>query len=122
METDLATIMTASVIFATVGAAYAIFGGLRAVAVSDTYSGVLVLGLALLVVYLSLQAIDFDLSGIPAERLTMIGDDEDTGAYSRENAERVGILLETKNVVNDSSRTVSEAANKGRAILGSLQY
>ncbi|NVE93290.1 SLC5 family protein [Altererythrobacter lutimaris] len=76
METDLATIMTASVIFATVGAAYAIFGGLRAVAVSDTYSGVLVLGLALLVVYLSLQAIDFDLSGIPAERLTMIGGDD----------------------------------------------
>lgn len=75
LSTDLTTIMTASIIFAVVGAAYAIFGGLRAVAVSDTYSGVLVLGLALLVVYLSLQAIDFDLSGIPAERLTMIGDD-----------------------------------------------
>ena len=76
MSTDLETIMTAAVIFAIVGAAYAIFGGLRAVAVSDTYSGILVLGLALLVVYLSLQAIDFDLTGVPAERLTMIGGDD----------------------------------------------
>ncbi|MHA6334081.1 sodium:solute symporter family transporter [Qipengyuania sp. CAU 1752] len=75
LPTDLSTIMTSAVILAIVGAAYAIVGGLRAVAVSDTYSGVLVLGLALLVVWLALQAIDFDLSGIPAERLTMIGDD-----------------------------------------------
>ncbi|MDJ0644089.1 MAG: SLC5 family protein [Erythrobacter sp.] len=75
-ETDLATIMTVSVVIAIVGAAYAIFGGLRAVAVSDTYSGVLVLGLALLVVFLALQAIDFDLSGIPAERLTLIGNND----------------------------------------------
>jgi len=75
-ETDLATIMTVSVVIAIVGAAYAIFGGLRAVAVSDTYSGVLVLGLALLVVFLALQAIDFDLTGIPAERLTLIGEND----------------------------------------------
>ncbi|MEP3050949.1 MAG: sodium/solute symporter [Erythrobacter sp.] len=73
---ELQTIMTVSVVLAIVGAAYAIFGGLRAVAVSDTYSGVLVLGLALLVVYLALQAIDFDLSGIPADRLTLIGNDD----------------------------------------------
>ncbi len=59
--------------FALVGAAYALFGGLRAVAVSDTYSGVLLLSLALGVVFLALKAIDFDLSGIPAERLTLIG-------------------------------------------------
>ncbi len=59
--------------FAIVGAAYAILGGLRAVAVSDTYSGILILSLALLVVYLALKAIDFDLSGIPPERLTLIG-------------------------------------------------
>lgn len=59
--------------FAIVGAAYAIFGGLRAVAVSDTYSGVGLLGFGLLVVFLAFKAIDFDLSGIPAERLTMIG-------------------------------------------------
>jgi len=59
--------------FAVVGSAYAIFGGLRAVAVSDTYSGTGLLGFGLLVVYLAFEAIDFDLSGIPAERLTMIG-------------------------------------------------
>jgi SSS family solute:Na+ symporter len=44
------------------------------VAVSDTISGVLVLGLALYVVYAALKAIGFDLSSIPSERLTMIGD------------------------------------------------
>ena len=66
-------LMQLATIFAVVGAAYAIFGGLRAVAVSDTYSGVILLGMALLVVYLAMAAVDFDLSGIPAERLTMIG-------------------------------------------------
>lgn len=73
--THLWAIMLSAIVLAAAGAAYAIFGGLRAVAVSDTYSGVLVLGLALLVVVLAVQAIDFDFSGIPAERLTMIGDD-----------------------------------------------
>ena len=67
-------IMLVSVLLAIVGAAYAVFGGLRAVAVSDTYSGVLILSLALVVVYLALQAINFDFSGIPADRLTLIGD------------------------------------------------
>lgn len=62
--------------FALVGAAYAVFGGLRAVAVSDTYSGILLLGMSILVVYLALDSIDFDLSGVPAERLTLIGNDE----------------------------------------------
>lgn len=76
IDTSLSNLMFASVVLAGVGAAYAIFGGLRAVAVSDTYSGVLILGLALLVVYLALSAIDFDLSGIPAERLTLIGDND----------------------------------------------
>ncbi len=76
LPTDLETIMISAFVLAAVGAAYAIFGGLRAVAVSDTYSGVLVLGLALLVVFLALQAIDFDLSGIPAERLTLIGSND----------------------------------------------
>ena len=60
--------------FAIVGAAYAIFGGLRAVAVSDTYSGVGLLTMSVLVVVLALEAIDFDFTGIPAERLTLIGD------------------------------------------------
>jgi SSS family solute:Na+ symporter len=58
---------------AILGAAYAIGGGLRAVAVYDTLSGVGVLGMAALVVFLSLKAIHFDLSGIPPERLSMIG-------------------------------------------------
>ncbi len=58
---------------ATVGAAYAILGGLRAVAISDTYAGVLVLGMAMLVAVLSLNAVHWDFAGIPAERLTLIG-------------------------------------------------
>ncbi len=62
--------------FAAVGAAYAVFGGLRAVAVSDAYSGVLLLSLGVLVVILALQAIDYDFSGIPPDRLTMIGGDD----------------------------------------------
>jgi SSS family solute:Na+ symporter len=67
-------LMYIAIAFALLGAVYAIFGGLRAVAVSDTYSGVLLLSMAVLVVFLSLFAIDFDFSGIPAERLTLIGD------------------------------------------------
>ncbi|QNL19681.1 SLC5 family protein [Hyphobacterium sp. CCMP332] len=66
-------ILSFAIPLALIGSAYAIFGGLRAVAVSDAISGVGVLGVAVLVVVLSLMAIDFDLSGIPAERLTMIG-------------------------------------------------
>lgn len=58
---------------AAMGAAYAIFGGLRAVAVSDTYSGVIVFGLALLLAVLALNAVDWSFSGIPPERLTLIG-------------------------------------------------
>ena len=76
LDGGLENLMISSIILAAIGAAYAVFGGLRAVAVSDTYSGVLVLGLALLVVYLALSAVDFDLSGIPPERLTLIGDDQ----------------------------------------------
>jgi SSS family solute:Na+ symporter len=62
--------------FAVVGAAYAVLGGLRAVAVSDAYSGVLLLSLGMVVVFLALAAIDFDFSGIPAERLTLIGSND----------------------------------------------
>ena len=60
-------------VFAVVGSAYAIFGGLRAVAVSDTFSGVLLLSLAVVVTLIALNAIDFDFTGIPKERLTLIG-------------------------------------------------
>ena len=70
LELDL---LVVAIAFAVFGAAYAVFGGLRAVAVSDTYGGLLVLAMGLLIVVLSLMAIDFDFSGIPAERLTLIG-------------------------------------------------
>ncbi|MEO9633512.1 MAG: sodium/solute symporter [Parasphingorhabdus sp.] len=70
---DISLIYFASLL-AIISAAYTIFGGLRAVAVMDTYSGVGILGLAMLIVFLALAAVDFDLSsGVPAERLTMIG-------------------------------------------------
>ena len=60
-------------LFGVAGSLYAIFGGLRAAAVVDTYSGILLLGMAMLVVFLSLAAIHFDFSGIPPERLSLIG-------------------------------------------------
>jgi SSS family solute:Na+ symporter len=42
----------------------------------DTFSGVGVLGIAMLIVVLALAAVDFDIiTGVPVERLTMIGDD-----------------------------------------------
>lgn len=66
-------IMTLALVFAVAGSLYAIFGGLRAVAITDTFSGILLLGMCMLVVFLSLKAIGFDFSGIPHERLTMIG-------------------------------------------------
>lgn len=66
-------IFVLSLVIAMIGAAYAIFGGLRAVAISDTFSGVLLLCLALFVTYIALKAINFDFSGIPPERLTLIG-------------------------------------------------
>ncbi|MDE2356234.1 MAG: SLC5 family protein, partial [Alphaproteobacteria bacterium] len=58
---------------AAMGAAYAMSGGLRAVAVYDTFAGVGILAMAALVTVLALKAIHFDFSGIPAERLTMLG-------------------------------------------------
>jgi SSS family solute:Na+ symporter len=57
-----------------IAAAYTIAGGLRAVAVMETYSGIGVLGIAVLIVVLALNAVDWDLArGVPPERLTMIG-------------------------------------------------
>lgn len=69
-----ASVTTIAAVFAVVGAAYAILGGLRAVAVLDTYAGIGILALALVVVFLALQAVGWDIStGVPEERLTMIG-------------------------------------------------
>jgi solute:Na+ symporter, SSS family len=58
---------------AIIAAIYTITGGLRAVAVMDTFSGIGVLSIALLIVVLALAAVHFDLSGVPSERLSMIG-------------------------------------------------
>jgi solute:Na+ symporter, SSS family len=61
-------------ILGSISAAYTIFGGLRAVAVMDTYSGVGVLSIAVLILILALAAVDFDIvNGVPPERLSMIG-------------------------------------------------
>jgi len=66
-------VLAYAALLAVIASAYTILGGLRAVAVMDTYSGVGILGLALLIVFLALAAVDFDLSDVPPERLTMIG-------------------------------------------------
>jgi solute:Na+ symporter, SSS family len=63
-----------AIVLAIISAAYTMLGGLKAVAVMDTYSGIGVLGLALLIVFLALAAVDFDIvTGVPVERLSMIG-------------------------------------------------
>lgn len=55
------------------GLLYAAFGGLRAIAISDTYNGVGLLVMGLAVTVFAMIAVDWDLSGIPAERWTLIG-------------------------------------------------
>ena len=67
------TIYVVGIAVAVVGAAYAVFGGLRAVAISDTYSGVIVLSLGLALVFFGLDAIGWSFAGIPAERLRLMG-------------------------------------------------
>jgi SSS family solute:Na+ symporter len=57
-----------------IAAGYTMAGGLRAVAVMETYSGIGVLAIAVLIVILALNAVDWDMArGVPAERLTMVG-------------------------------------------------
>ncbi|BDI61701.1 sodium:solute symporter family transporter [Qipengyuania nanhaisediminis] len=69
-----ASVVAIAAVFAVVGAAYAILGGLRAVAVLDTYAGVGILALALVVVFLALNAVGWDItSGVPEDRLSMVG-------------------------------------------------
>jgi solute:Na+ symporter, SSS family len=59
---------------AIIAAAYTITGGLRAVAVMDTYSGIGMLTIAMLVVFLALAAVNFDIfTGVPEFRTTMVG-------------------------------------------------
>jgi SSS family solute:Na+ symporter len=69
-------ILVISVAFALGGLAYAFFGGLRAIAISDTYNGVALLVMGLAVTFFALHAVGWDLSGIPAERWTLIGADD----------------------------------------------
>ena len=69
-------VIVIAVLFAIVGSIYAIFGGLRAIAVSDTFNGVGLLVMGTLVTILALSAVNFDLSGIPVERMTLVGDND----------------------------------------------
>jgi len=71
---DAVPLLGFAAILAAISAGYTIFGGLRAVAVMDTYSGVGILGLAMLIVVLGLAAVDWDIvSNVPAERITLLG-------------------------------------------------
>ena len=71
---DGAPLIVFAIILAVISAAYTILGGLRAVAVMDTYSGFGVLAIAVLIVVLALAAVNYDLfGGVPAERTSMIG-------------------------------------------------
>ena len=58
---------------ALLGGGYGLLGGLRAVAVSETFAGVGLLVICSLLVVLALSAVGFDLSGVPPERVTLIG-------------------------------------------------
>lgn len=71
-EPDM-SIMAISILFALAGLAYAALGGLRAIAISDTYMGIVLLVMGGLVTYFALDKIGWDFSGIPAERLTLWG-------------------------------------------------
>lgn len=74
---DLQTpIVVIAAAFAIGGLLYAAFGGLRAIAISDTFNGVGLLVIGLAVTVFAMIAIDWDLSGIPAERWTLIGGPE----------------------------------------------
>lgn len=61
--------------YALAGLAYAAFGGLRAIAISDTYNGIGLLVMGLAVTWFALDAVGFDLGGIPAARWSLIGAD-----------------------------------------------
>ncbi|WP_133501063.1 sodium:solute symporter family transporter [Cognatilysobacter terrigena] len=66
-------IIAIAALFAIGGLAYAAIGGLRAIAISDTYMGVVLLVMGVLVTVFALNAVHWDLSSVPVERLTLIG-------------------------------------------------
>jgi solute:Na+ symporter, SSS family len=70
------SILSISILFAIAGLAYAAFGGLRAIAISDTYNGLGLLVMGIAVSVFAMQAVGWDLSGIPAERWTLVGSNE----------------------------------------------
>src|SRR5690606_28059611 len=69
-------ILAIAALFAAAGLAYAAFGGLRAIAISDTWNGVGLLVMGVAVTLFALAAVDWDLSGVPAERWTLVGDSD----------------------------------------------
>lgn len=75
-------IMALAIPIAIAGAAYAIFGGLRAVAISDTLGGVLLFAMALLVVWFGLNAADWRFDQVPAERLAWFADESSVLPWS----------------------------------------
>ena len=70
------SVLLIAALFALGGLAYAAFGGLRAIAISDTYNGLGLLVMGVAVTLFAMAAIDWDLSGIPAERWTLVGADD----------------------------------------------
>jgi SSS family solute:Na+ symporter len=70
------SIFAISLLFALGGLAYAAFGGLRAIAISDTYNGLGLLVMGIVVVLFALAAVNWDLSGVPQERWTLMGADD----------------------------------------------
>lgn len=68
-----APIIVIAIAFAIGGLLYAAFGGLRAIAISDTYNGIGLLVMGLAVTCYAMIAVDWDLSGVPAERWSLIG-------------------------------------------------
>ena len=62
--------------FALGGLLYAAFGGLRAIAISDTFNGVGLLVMGLAVTLFALAAVKWDLSGIPMERWSLVGSND----------------------------------------------
>ncbi|MCL1079719.1 solute:sodium symporter family transporter [Parashewanella spongiae] len=69
------SVVVLAITFAIAGSIYAIFGGLRAIAISDTMNGIGLLLMGVVVSYLAMHAINWDLSGLPVENLTLIGDE-----------------------------------------------
>ena len=66
-------VIVISALLALAGLLYAALGGLRAIAISDTYIGVGLLVMGLTVTVFAMNAVDWDLSGVPADRWTLIG-------------------------------------------------